>query len=264
MPTATVIQIETDSEIEAKLNTRFGVLGTMAKGCTNGMIRSLIVSGPAGLGKSFVVENVLNAWNPDESRWTVVKGYIRPVGLFKLLYQHRSKGQVIVFDDADAVFSDETSLNLLKAVCDSGDRRRVSYITETALIDEDTAEIMPKSFDFNGTIIFISNYDFDNMIDRGHKLSPHFQALISRSHYVDLAMKTKRDYLVRIRQVVKAGLLRDEGLDAVEQSDVLSFVEDNMDSMRELSLRMALKVGTIRKLGGNWKDIAKVTCVRNS
>ena len=55
--------------------------------------------------------------------------------------------------------------------------------------------------------MFISNYDFDAMIDRGHKLAPHLQAMVSRAHYLDLAMKSRRDYLVRIRQVVAQGLL---------------------------------------------------------
>jgi len=256
--------IETDEQIEAKLNTRFGVLGRMAEGCTTGDIRSMIVSGPAGLGKSFVVEKTLQEWDPSESDWTIVKGYVRPTGLFKLLYQYRNKGQILVFDDADAVFSDETSLNLLKAACDSSERRRISYASEARLFDEDSAMSLPRSFDFEGTIIFITNYDFDAMIDKGHKLTPHFEALVSRSLYVDLAMKTRRDYIVRIRQVVRDGLLEGMGLDQAQRDEVIEFIESNMERMRELSLRMALKVGSVRKLGPNWKEIATITCLRNA
>jgi hypothetical protein len=256
--------IETDEQIEAKLNTRFGVLARMAEGCTTGAIRSMVVSGPAGLGKSFVIEKTLQEWDPSESDWTIVKGYVRPTGLFKLLYQYREKGQVLVFDDADAVFSDETSLNLLKAACDSSERRRISYMTEGRLFDEDSAMMLPKGFDFEGTIIFITNYDFDAMIEKGHKLAPHFSALVSRSLYIDLAMKTRRDYMVRIRQVVRDGLLEGMGLAQSEREEVLAFIEANVDRMRELSLRMALKVGSVRKLGTNWKDIAAVTCLKTA
>lgn len=254
--------IETDEQIEAKLNTRFGVLARMAEGCTSGAIRSMIVSGPAGLGKSFVIEKTLQEWDPSESDWTIVKGYVRPTGLFKLLYQYRNKGQILVFDDADAVFGDETSLNLLKAACDSSERRRISYASEARLFDEDSAMSLPRSFDFEGTIIFITNYDFDAMMDKGHKLTPHFQALVSRSLYIDLAMKTRRDYIVRIRQVVRDGLLEGIGLDRTQRDEVLEFIESNVDRMRELSLRMALKVGSVRQLGSNWKEIATVTCLR--
>lgn len=260
----TFTSYETDTEIEEKLNSRFSVLATMAKGCTNQTIRSLIISGPAGLGKSFTVEETLTAWDRTETNWTIVKGYIRPTGLFKLLYEYRHPGNVIVFDDADAVFGDETSLNMLKAVCDSSKRRRVSYMSEARLIDDEGGELLPKGFEFEGTIIFITNYDFDVMIDKGHKLAPHFQALVSRSHYVDLAMKTKRDYMIRIKQVARGGLLRDVGLNSAESEDVLLFIETNMERMRELSLRMAQKVASVRKLGNNWKEIAKVTCLRNT
>ena len=261
---AVLVPVETDAQIEDKLNVRFGVLGRMTEGCTTGDIRSMIVSGPAGLGKSFVIEKTLNAWDPTESDWTIVKGYVRPTGLFKLLYQYRNKGQILAFDDADAVFADETSLNLLKAACDSSVRRRISYASEAKLFDEDTAMNLPRSFDFEGTVIFITNYDFDAMIDRGHKLTPHFQALVSRSLYIDLAMKTRRDYLVRIRQVCRDGMLDNIGLGKAERDEVLAFIENNVDRMRELSLRMALKVGAVRKLGSNWQEIATVTCLRTA
>ena len=136
-----------------------------------------------------------------------MKGYVRATGLVKLLYQYRNAGQVIVFDDADAIFFDDVSLNLLKAVCDTTETRRVSWLSEGSLVDEETAVRIPRNFEFKGTIIFISNYDFDAMIDRGHKLAPHLAALVSRAHYIDLAMKSRRDYLVRIRQVIEEGLL---------------------------------------------------------
>lgn len=255
---------ETDDQIAKKLSTRFRILNLMAKGCTDKTIRSLIVSGPAGLGKSYTVEETLKNWDPDEENWTQVKGYLRPTGLFKLLYDYRQPGKVIVFDDADAIFGDETSLNMLKAVCDSGERRRVSYLSEFVLISDESAETLPKSFEFEGTIIFITNYDFDKMIDKGHKLSPHFSALVSRSHYVDLAMKTKRDFLVRIKQVALDGLLTDVGLDEAQGEEVLEYIDKNYERMRELSLRMAQKVAALRLLDDNWTELADVTCLRNS
>lgn len=251
---------ETDAEVEARLAERFDILEVLTEACIVGNARALIVSGPAGLGKSHTVEAALNHWDPNAINHTVVKGYVRATGLVKMLYQYREAGQVIVFDDADAIFFDDISLNLLKAVCDTTERRRVSWLSEGALIDEESAERIPRTFDFNGTIIFITNYDFDAMIDRGHKLAPHLQALVSRSHYIDLAMRTRRDYLIRIRQVIKQGLLSDLKTD--ERNDVIAFIEKNHAQLRELSLRMALKVGNIRKSNKNWEKIARITCCK--
>lgn len=253
-------RVETDDEIDARIAERFDILDVLAEACTLGNARALIVSGPAGLGKSYTIEKRLAEWDPNEVNHTIVKGYVRATGLVKLLYQYRNEGQVIVFDDADSIFFDDVSLNLLKAVCDTTERRRVSWLSEGKLIDEETAELIPRSFDFNGTIIFISNYDFDAMIDKGHKLAPHLAALVSRSHYIDLAMKTRRDYLVRIRQVIRQGLLSD--LSFAQRSEVITFIESNSDSLRELSLRMAIKLGALAKQGGDWKKVARITCCR--
>lgn len=254
------VKIESDEEIEARLAERFEILDVLAEACTVGNARALIVSGPAGLGKSYTIEQRLKQWDPNEINHTIIKGYVRSTGLFKLLYKHREEGQVIVFDDADAIFFDDIALNLLKAVCDTTEERRVSWLTEAVLIDEDTAMRIPSTFTFNGTIIFISNYDFDAMIEKGHKLAPHLSALVSRSHYIDTSMKTRRDYLVRIRQVIKQGLLGD--LTEEQRSDVMKFIDENNESLRELSLRMAIKLGSLRKTNERWEKVARITCCK--
>jgi hypothetical protein len=255
--------IETDEEIEAKLVERFEVLADMTQGAIEGDIRAMIVSGPGGLGKSYTVDKTLAAWDPEATDYTVVKGYVKTPSLYKLLYNHRAPGQVLVLDDADSIFNDDTSINLLKAACDSSERRMLSYMSEYILIDDETAERLPKTFQFEGTIIFITNMDFDVMIDRGHRLAPHLEALVSRAHYIDMAMKTQRDYLVQIRLKVKAGLLENIGLDAAAQADVVEFIEKNYTKLRELSLRMALKIGSSRRRNrANWQRQVRVTCMR--
>ena len=254
---------ETDAQIKARLSERFEILDILAEACTLGNARSLIVSGPAGLGKSYTVEEKLKQWDPSAINHAIIKGYVRATGLIKLLYRFREEGQVLVFDDADAIFFDDISLNILKAACDTTERRMISWLSEGVLVDDDTGETVPKSFEFSGSIIFITNYDFDAMIEKGHKLAPHFAAMISRSHYMDLDMKTKRDYLVRIRQVIaENGLLN--FLAPSQQKDVSNFIETHSDRLRELSLRMAIKLGNIRKTNSNWEKIALVTCCKNA
>jgi hypothetical protein len=253
---------ETDEQIEQKIGARFKVLERLVDACINGSARSLIVSGPAGLGKSYTVEQKVKVWDPNGINHTIVKGNIRATGLFKLLWEYREAGKVLIFDDADAMWFDEISLGLLKAVCDTTERRRVAWLTEAKFFD-DEGNLLPKKFDFEGSIIFITNHDFDAMIGRGHKLKPHFEALISRSHYIDLALKKQRDFLVRIRQVICQGLLGKMPGD--QQAEVYEFIDKNAYRLRELSLRMAIKVASIRKdlSDPEWEETAIVTCCRN-
>ena len=257
---------ETDAQIYERIAERFEILDTLTSAACTGDVRAVIVSGPPGLGKSYGVEQVLKAHDPEGNNTTTVKGFVRATGLYKVLYQNRLPGQVLVFDDADSIFFDDITLNLLKGVCDSTDVRRVSWLAETRMVDEESAELMPRSFEFEGTIIFITNLDFDLLIEKGHKLAPHLEAMVSRAHYIDLAMKTKRDYLVRIAQVVKLGMLKDNGYNQTAEDEVLAFINANVDRMRELSLRMVLKVAAVRKVrmgGAGWERMARVTCCKN-
>jgi hypothetical protein len=259
-----VVPFESDDQINARIAERFEVLDIMTNAIINGDSRAMVVSGPAGLGKSFTVEKALENYDPEANAYTIIKGYARATGLLKLLWRFRHSNSVIVFDDADSIFFDDTSLNMIKAVCDTTERRVVSYLSEAKIIDDETAELIPHQFQFNGSIIFITNYDFDDMIERGHKLSPHFQALLSRAHYIDLTMKTRRDYMIRIRQVVKQGLLEGSGLNWAQQAQVIGFVEQHQEKLRELSLRIVIKIASIMKSTPNdWQKIAKITCCRS-
>lgn len=255
-----VVKEESDVEIAARLDDSFSAMHTMALATVMGKNKSLIISGPAGVGKSHTVTQILDAME-DEKVSTLVKGYVRPTGLYKLLYENRFKSSVIVFDDSDSVFMDDVCLNLLKAACDMTKSRRLSWLTETKMEDED-GERLPRTFEFEGSIIFITNYDFDNLIEKGNKLAPHFQALISRSHYLDVGIKTKRDYVVRLKQVVAGGMLREQGLNQDQENDLMEFITESQDRLRELSLRMVMKVAGLMQMGGDWKRLARATCMK--
>jgi len=253
---------ETDAQIEARLADRFDILDILTEGTIVGNSRALIVSGAPGVGKSFGVEKMLRQYDPSGETYTIVKGYTRPTGLVKLLYQYRHAGNIIVFDDADSVFQDDIGLNILKCVADTTDRRTVSWLSEGKLVDETTAEIIPRSFDFEGGIIFLSNLNFEYMIDKGSRIAPHLEAMMSRSFYLDLSMRSKRDSLIRIRQVIKAGMLAD--LPPASRDDVVGFIEANFERMRELSLRSAVKLAALRKTSSRWEAISRVTMLRAS
>lgn len=255
---------ETDDQILQRLNDRFEVLDDLTRGAISGEIRAMIVSGPPGLGKSYTIETIMDEWDPSGDFHSIVRGYVRPPSLYRLLHRHREHGQVLIFDDADSIFDNEYALNLLKAACDTNKKRIISYMTEAKLVDEEEGEPLPKSFEFHGSIIFITNRNFDNDIARGHRYAPHMEAMISRSHYVDLAMHTVRDYMMQIKRVVEGGLLKNMGLSDEQQEEVMNFIQNNNTRLRELSLRIVLKVAAIRLRNADhrWEKTARVTtCV---
>jgi hypothetical protein len=253
---------ESDADIKKKLKERFEILEAMTEDAISGEVRGLIVSGPPGVGKTYQIDKALEAYDETGELYTTSSGYVKATGLYKLLYKHRFPNQIVKFDDADSVWFDENALNFMKIATDSINKRILTYGAEYSMVDDDGQPI-PRSFEFEGSAIFVTNLDFDRQIDRGTKLAPHMEAMISRSHYIDLGMKTKRDYLIRIYMVAEAGFLKNIGLDAAMQKDVLDYIATNTGQLRELSLRMALKIGTLRKSKpATWQRIANLTCCR--
>ena len=249
---------ETDEEIEARIIERFDIMNELVDGALDGEVRALIVSGPPGLGKSFSIETKLAERDPNAVNFNIIKGYVRQTALYKELYKCREPGNVLLLDDCDSILRDEVSLDMLKAVCDSRETRVLTYGADYVLIDDEVGRI-PRQFEFFGSVIMLSNLDFEELISRNSKLGPHLSALMSRAHYIDLAMKTPRHFLVRIKQVVRDGQMLTD-IPVEHRQEVIDFIEKNLYDLREVSLRTVLKVGAIRRRNRpNWEAVARVT-----
>jgi len=258
---------ETDEQILERLGERFEILTEMTKAVKAGDVRAMIVSGPPGVGKSFGVEEVLqkdglfDVLGERKPRYEIVKGAMSALGLYAKLYEFSDAKNVIVFDDCDSVLMDELSLNILKGALDSSKKRTIAWNTDSRLL---RSEGIPDRFEFKGAAIFITNIKFEHV--RSKKLRDHLDALESRCHYIDLQMDTNREKILRIKQVVnEAGMLDHFEFEQIQKDEVVTFIVDNQDKLRELSLRMVLKVADLRKSFPNsWRAMAKTTCMRRA
>tara|TARA_B100000809_G_C15053452_1_gene499772 strand:- start:236 stop:1108 length:873 start_codon:yes stop_codon:yes gene_type:complete len=254
---------ETDAQIIQRMRERFSILDDMTQAAIDGVIVGMVVTGPPGVGKSYGVEKVLEESSlfdkiaGNKLRYEVVKGASSAIGLYKVLYMNANKNNVLVLDDCDTVLHDETSLNLLKAALDSSKKRTLNWNTDSALLRR---EGIPDKFEFEGSVVFITNLKFDKV--RG-KLKDHLEAILSRCHYLDLTMDTTREKLLRCKQIVADGMLDEYGFSQPEVTEILGFLNDNKDRMRELSLRMVTKLADLKKSFGDekWKRTAEVTCM---
>jgi hypothetical protein len=257
---------ETDQQIMDRIKERFTILEDMTKGVRKGDVRAMIVSGPPGVGKSFGVEAVLtkddlfDKMGERKPRYEVVKGAMSAIGLYSKLYEFSKKGNVLVFDDCDSVLLDELSLNILKAALDSSKKRTISWNTDSRIL---RSEGIPNSFEFCGSAIFITNIKFEHV--RSKKLRDHLDALESRCHYLDLTIDTTREKILRIKQIVGDGMLDVYELTDEAKAEVVQFIESNKDKMRELSLRMVIKVADLRAaMPEKWKSVAALTCMKRA
>jgi hypothetical protein len=256
---------ETETEAMDRIATRFGVLDEMSKACIKGDIRAMIVTGPAGIGKSHGVSlqmekaSLFDQVAGKKPRFEIVKGAMSGIGLFAKLYKFSDAKNVLVFDDCD-IWEDQDAINVLKGALDSGKTRRISWNKDSRMLRE---EGIPNSFNFNGSIIFITNKTFDNK--KASKMQPHLDALQSRCHFLDLTVDTERDKMLRIKQVHRdadGGLFKDYDFTQEQTDEIMSFIWDNHTKLREVSLRMCLKVADLVKISANWRELAKATCMK--
>ena len=260
---------ETETEAMDRIASRFEVLDEMSRAAINGDIRAMIVSGPPGVGKSYGVETQMERASMFDKlagkkvRFQIVKGAMTALGLYSQLYKYSDTKNVLIFDDCDSVFTDDLSLNILKAALDSGKTRRICWNSDSRLLRE---EGIPNTFNFNGSAIFITNLKFGNL--KSKKLQDHLEALQSRCHFLDLTIDGDRDKMLRIKQVHRdadGGLFSDYDFTEEQSQIVIDFMWDNHTKLREVSLRMCLKIADLVKISpGNWRNLARTTCMKSA
>jgi hypothetical protein len=248
-----------DSQILSDLKERFDILSLLTKGAVAKNIRAMVVTGAPGVGKTYTVEQILEH---SEVPHEIVRGSLSALHLYMLAYQYRKPGNVIVLDDADSIFNDEDALNILKALCDTSSTRKVSYMKEAPQLRDND---IPQQFEYEGAMIFISNLDFQTFVDEGkNKYAQHFEALMSRSLYLDLRLHNRDELGVWVNHISSAGKIFDrEDVPTHLRAPILNFLKTHRNDLRELSIRTLMKLcGLAKDNPTRWESIARVLLTR--
>jgi hypothetical protein len=266
-----IVPSETDEMIMERMRKKFSVLDGMTLAAIQGDVRAMIVTGPPGVGKSFGIEQTIESLdvmikmelldpstvNMDAPKVMEKVSMASPLGLYQLLWEYRNPGSLLVLDDSDGILYDEACLNMLKAATDSGRRRRLTWRTESKILEE---RCIDTQFDFEGSIIFVTNLDFENT--KG-KIGEHLKAIVSRCHYLDIGIHDLHEKFLRCKQIVRDGMLERYKFTDVQIDEILTYIETNKRSLRELSLRMVCKIADLVKMDPHgWRNFADETCLK--
>ena len=82
---------------------------------------------------------------------------------------------------------------------------------------------------------------------------------------MDLTIDTEREKMLRIKQIVKDGMLDEYQISQEKKDDIVEFIDINKKRLRELSLRTVLKIADLAKaFPDRWEAMAENTVMKRS
>lgn len=203
---------------------------------------SFLLTGSSGIGKTSIIKSQLD-YNRllEGSDYVICKGHITAMGLYSFFF--RNNGKIIVFDDCDKVFDNETSLNVLKGALDSYNKRTISW--ESTRIPESAN--LPTKFDFKGVVIFISNRMLETIDDTLKTRTLCVNLVLSHQEILDLMKE-----LMPVMGPEMNLEMKQEVLDYIASTDTIR---------TNLNLRTFVKALRIReayRYGEKWKMLTSI------
>lgn len=147
-----------------------------------GKAPAVILCGPPGMSKTYIVRRTFHFSKLVPGKdYAIEKGSsLSVLSTYDLLYKNRNR--ILVLDDFDTPLRNEDTVNLLKAITDSYDKRILSLPREKMMSTQNQeAYQTPEKFEYKGKLIIITNLK-KSEIDR---------ALLSRAPAFEVNFNTK-------------------------------------------------------------------------
>lgn len=135
-----------------RLASTFDFLESEIKALIKGRRTGLIVCGQSGVGKTYKTKEFMKEYGGWE-RGRYMRGTVKTErDLVLKLYEHKDD-KIIVFDDVDTLFRNPKCIDMLNAILESENKRKLQILDMKLVKDFD----LPTSFNFTSRVIIITN-----------------------------------------------------------------------------------------------------------
>lgn len=269
-------KLRSTNPVVSKVIDQFNAIEEISRVFTDitdpGAIRGLLISGDAGMGKTYFVEKGLR---DAESACRVVglKGSSITAGsLYARLWEAREPGKVLVLDDVDIIHKSPQELNtilsFLKAATEMTKGERIISWERIKSNPFMVSQGIESSFDFQGTIVWITNNTIDEIQKR---CKAHFEAINSRFTTVSVRLTAEQKLQYTLHLLTEEDILgtncmvREGGYSDEIIQTVYDYVYENYNSLPELTPRYIIGIAsTIHKFPTTWKNILNSTTSMNT
>jgi hypothetical protein len=206
-------------------------------------------------GKTQNVEDELHAaGKTDGDGYAKITGTASTAGIYRILFQHRK--EILLFDDSDGAFLDQDSRNLFKAASDTKKVRKISWQKGgKSYVDPDDydwdnegdQDELPRSFEFTGKIIGISNLQLNKLDPDG--------ALRTRGYIINVDPTNEEIYNFLVKICMKIPLDVDWKLDQKEREEIIEIlrkrkIPEKTANIRSFVRSLNTRAG-VEKAGGS-------------
>jgi hypothetical protein len=226
---------------------------------------ALFLGGRGGTGKTQTVEDMLHsAGLSDGEGYFKITGSATPTGIYRILHDH--KNEIILFDDSDSALADQEGRNLFKAASDTKKKRKLSWMKggknfvspeEYEEMGGEDENVLPRSFEFTGKIIFISNLPLDKLDPDG--------ALRTRGYVISIDPTNEEIYDYMAKIVNKIPLEVDYTLSSRDRFAVIEVLRSRKIKDKSANLRSLVRglntCAGVKAQGGSeeeWKKFVKM------
>jgi hypothetical protein len=224
--------------------------------------KGLIISGDAGTGKSYYVQKAFEDTNTTDridynksKSFTAASFYVR-------LWLNKNEGDVVVFDDCNieglSGNDKKNIIDMLKGATEmTKGERMIGW--ERAAVNQLMRDLgAPSEFDFQGSIIWITNSSFP-ALERWAGL--HWEALESRFILRRIELNDQEKLMYTLHLLEEVGMLegdvcqvREGGYPEEIVTATIKYIRDNYKSMRNITARVAAKVAdTMYHFPNEWE-----------
>jgi hypothetical protein len=215
----------------------------------NSAINGMIVSGDAGVGKTYTIKRALLDTGHAKNVEYIKGGKITAASLYVKLYLNRSKHRIIVLDDCDIIHHGEKKqiIPMLLGAVELGQKGEVSWETarKNPLMEEFD---VPHKFDFQGNIIWITN---DRKSDIEKAVKQWKAAIFSRFNFAPCDFTDEQKFMYTMHLVDNEDMLGTHcqefpggyPRDIIEQA--ADYMSNNYRSLVEVTPRQAIKIADI-------------------
>jgi hypothetical protein len=114
-------------------DTLYGHMSQLVQMACKGTLRSLLIYGGPGTGKTFTIMKTVNDMGFVKGKdYVKLSGKASPIEIYKTLFMFR-EGGLVIFDDLDSMWRNEDATNILKAALDTSPVREISWVSSQTI-----------------------------------------------------------------------------------------------------------------------------------